>query len=118
MKNRKHGAQGPAERLEWRLSQLQPTEPADRPTASASAPPPAALASTDILVVNRDSGAYHRTPADWIGAKKTYCGWHYAARRHSVVPEIPVGVTYKKVCSYCLPSEREVAKAGLLSDLD
>ena len=104
------------ERLEWRPSQLQPIEPADRPTASASAAASATAPALDILVLNRDSGAIHRNPAETIHEKKSYCGWYYAARADSVVSEIPAGISFKKICNYCLRTERELARAEQLSD--
>ena len=86
--------------LERRLALLEALEPA---------PPPAFQPSPTLDVIeNADSRAVHRRSAKRLMA--TYCGWRFEGREHRLHADVPVGTKWTAICSYCLPTERELAR--------
>ena len=106
------------ESVDRRLDRLELSEPAPhQPTASDSSTTPLQSAP-ERIVINLESGVYHRTPAS-AELPKSYCGWRYEHRRKfSFVDAVPPGTSWRLICGYCLKDERELAKMEELSDCD
>ena len=93
--------------LEKRVATVEALEPARAAAAAAAAdasrPPPE-------LVQNTDSKSLHRPSAR--RATHTYCGWWWQAREHRRLDAVPEDLFWKRICAYCLPAEREIARVA------
>ena len=94
--------------LEKRVATVEALEPARAEAAALAAashsrPPPDLVQNTDSRSVHRPSA---RRPTH------AYCGWWWQGREHRRLEAIPTDLNWRKICSYCLPGEREVARVA------
>ena len=110
-------------RLDRRLSALE-----GPPIPTSSVEVPAILDSPtstddviDPIVVNRDTGVYHRArvcPQAPPHLQRSQCGWAFSTRRYLRLATVPEGTVYTKICDRCLPVERSIAQGSMLSDIE
>ena len=110
-------------RLDRRISSLEgpmaPASSAEAPAICDTEPPPDDV--TDPIVMNRDTGVYHRTRVSAQAPpqlQRSQCGWAFSTRRFTRFSSVPDGTVYTKICDRCLPVERSISQGSMLSDIE